>query len=152
MRYYIKNLPFNFLFACFGIFNLFCSRMCMVKLFGSCLTDIFFKFLLPLMPELRQLKWINLIYIKALWYNMYLNQIVFLLQDLASILLRIVCFTLAFRFSGYIILIYLRYYHKCFCTLNIHVDLIVHKWSSFYTCINFFLLFIKSLLQETQKF
>lgn len=52
----------------------------------------------------------------------YLNQIVFLLQDSASILLGIVSLILAFRFSVNISTVY-------FCILNVHVhvDLVVRK-------------------------
>lgn len=118
-------------------------------LFGSCFTDIFFKFLSLLIPEWRQFKWFKLNWhvINQGWFLSlfkgfvkymygrpdvrYLNQIVFLLQDSASILLGIVSLILAFRFS-------VNIFTVCFCILNIHVhvDLVVRKWCSF-TCTGF---------------
>lgn len=118
-------------------------------LFGSCFTDIFFEFLSLLIPEWRQFKWFKLNWhvINQGWFLSlfkgfvkymydrpdvrYLNQIVFLLQDSASILLGIVSLILAFRFS-------VNIFTVCFYILSIyvHVDLVVCKWCSF-TCTGF---------------
>lgn len=116
------------------------KRYCLL---GSCFTDIFFKFLSLLIPEWRQFKWFKLNWhvINQGWFLSlfkgeihvrYLNQIVFLLQDSASILLGIVSLILAFRFS-------VNIFTVCFCILNIdwsNVDLVVRKWCSF-TCTGF---------------
>lgn len=114
-------------------------------LFGSCFTDIFFKFLSLLIPEWRQFKWFKLNWhvINQGWYLSLFKGFVKYMYGIWTKLCSYykiqhlfywalwVYPILAFRFS-------VNIFTVCFCILNIHVhvDLVVRKWCSF-TCTGF---------------